>query len=152
MLTLCTSYNYHMIPIESVRTLIFHYQWADYADPITALDNYLYHHIHDDVCWRLLPRQVLTYRLAQLLSLRGRYGDAMHWLARSTTDRKLPGWDNMVYLTSYYLDGETVTPPIPPTPCDNVHLAWRMYWLGRQGVWDYREAWPEGVALMGGRV
>lgn len=129
--------------------MIFHYEWSHYSDPVVALDNYLTHHIADDIYWKLLPRQVLTYRLAQLLCLRGRYGDGMYWLARSTTQKQLPGWDNMVYLTSYYLDGEVVTPPMAPIPCDNVHLCWRMYWLGRMGVWDYREVWPEGVALLG---
>ena len=137
-----------MITRESLRTIIFHYEWAHYSDPILAIDNYLRHHIADDAYWVTLPRQVLTVRLAQLLCLKGRYGDAMEWLARSTTDGVLPGWDNMVYLMSYYLDGEVVAPPKPPIPCDNVHLCWRMYWLGRMGVWDYREVWPEGMALL----
>lgn len=138
-----------MAPIESIRTMIFHYRWADYYDPITALDNYLTHHLNNDIYWKLLPRQVLTFRLGQLLCLRGRYGDGMAWLAKSTTQKQLAGWDNMVYLTSYYLDGDVVAPPMAPTPCDNVHLCWRMYWLGRMGVWDYRQVWPEGMALLG---
>ena len=127
---------------------MFHHEWAEYSDPVLALKNYLNYHITDDRCWLLVPRQVLTYRLAQGLFLRGRYGDGMVWLARSTTGGQLKGWDNMVYLTSYYIDGEVVVPPASPTPCDNVHLCWRMYWLGRQGVWDYRQAWPEGAALL----
>ncbi len=134
--------------IESIRTVIFNYEWSNYSDPVLAIDNYLMHHIEDSKYWVKLPRQVLTYRLAQLLCLRGRYGDAMEWLARSTTQGQLKGWDNMVYLTSYYLDGEVVAPPMVPVPCDNVHMCWRMYWLGRGGIWDYREVWPEGMVLL----
>lgn len=145
----CRPALYMKTPIESLRTMIFHYEWAHYSDPIIALDNYLFHNICNDDCWKLLPRQVLTYRLAQLLCLRGRYTDAMGWLAVSVTDKQLPGWDNMVYLTSYYLDEIVVAPPMAPIPCDNVHMAWRMYWLGRQGTWDYRQVWPEGLVLLG---
>jgi hypothetical protein len=140
----------YMIPIESIRTVIFNYEWPYYSDPALAIDNYLAHHIEDGKYWVKLPRQVLTYQLAQILCLRGKYRDAMKWLARSTTQGQLKGWDNMVYLTSYYIEGEVVQPPPPSIPCDNVHQCWRMYHLARAGVYDYRRVWTEGYTLLGG--